>query len=50
MRPNKIKQLWRDGQCVTLGWLSVSHGITARSWRGKASMRCASTYSTAPLK
>ena len=29
MRPNKIKQMWRDGQCVTLGWLSVSHGFTA---------------------
>ena len=29
MRPNKIKQMWRDGKCVTLGWLSVSHGITA---------------------
>ncbi len=29
MRPNKIKQMWRDGNCVTLGWLSVSHGFTA---------------------
>src|SRR4029078_3638666 len=29
MRPNKIKQMWRDGKCVTLGWLSISHGITA---------------------
>src|SRR6476469_3433272 len=29
MRPNKIKQRWRAGQCVTLGWLSVSHGFTA---------------------
>ncbi|MFO1161322.1 MAG: aldolase/citrate lyase family protein [Reyranellaceae bacterium] len=29
MRPNKIKQMWRDGKCVTLGWLSVSHGLTA---------------------
>ena len=29
MRPNKIKQMWRDGQFVTLGWLSVSHGFTA---------------------
>jgi 4-hydroxy-2-oxoheptanedioate aldolase len=29
MRPNKIKQMWRAGQCVTLGWLSVSHGFTA---------------------
>jgi len=29
MRPNKIKQKWKAGQCVTLGWLSVSHGFTA---------------------
>ena len=29
MRPNKIKQMWRAGQYVTLGWLSVSHGFTA---------------------
>lgn len=29
MRPNRIKQMWRDGQFVTLGWLSVSHGFTA---------------------
>ena len=29
MRPNKIKQMWRDGKNVTLGWLSVSHGFTA---------------------
>src|SRR3954465_4236094 len=29
MRPNRIKQMWRDGQCVTLGWLSVSHGFSA---------------------
>ena len=29
MRSNKIKQIWRDGKCATLGWLSVSHGITA---------------------
>lgn len=29
MRPNKIKQLWREGKYVTLGWLSVSHGFTA---------------------
>ncbi len=29
MRPNKIKQMWRDGKFVTLGWLSVSHGFTA---------------------
>jgi len=29
VRANKIKQMWRDGRCVTLGWLSVSHGFTA---------------------
>ena len=29
MRPNKIKQMWQDGKCVTLGWLSVSHTFTA---------------------
>ena len=29
MRPNKIKEMWRDGKFVTLGWLSVSHGFTA---------------------
>jgi len=29
MRPNKIKQLWRDGKTATLGWLSISHGFTA---------------------
>lgn len=29
MRPNKIKQLWRDGESVTLGWLSIAHGFTA---------------------
>lgn len=29
MRPNKIKQMWRDGKYVTLGWLSIAHGFTA---------------------
>ena len=29
MRPNKIKQMWREGKCASLGWLSVSHGFTA---------------------
>src|SRR5258707_8791641 len=29
MRQNKIKQMWHSGKCVTLGWLSVSHGFTA---------------------
>lgn len=29
MRGNKIKQMWRDKQCVTMGWLSISNGFTA---------------------
>src|SRR5438309_5520104 len=29
VRPNRIKQMWRDKKCVTMGWLSVSHGFTA---------------------
>jgi 4-hydroxy-2-oxoheptanedioate aldolase len=29
MRPNKIKQMWRDGKTATLGWLSISHGFSA---------------------
>ena len=29
MRPNKIKQMWRDKKPVTLGWLSVPNGFTA---------------------
>ncbi len=29
MRPNKIKQIWRDGNSATLGWLSISHGFSA---------------------
>ena len=29
MRPNRIKQMWREGKFVTMGWLSVSHGFTA---------------------
>ena len=29
MRPNKIKQIWRENKWATLGWLSVSHGFTA---------------------
>src|SRR5262249_21632693 len=29
MRPNRIKQMWRDGQHVTLGWLSVAPRFTA---------------------
>jgi 4-hydroxy-2-oxoheptanedioate aldolase len=29
VRPNRIKQIWRDGKPVTLGWLSVPNGFTA---------------------
>src|SRR5262245_4964818 len=29
VRPNRIKQMWREGKFVTMGWLSVSHGFTA---------------------
>jgi len=29
VRPNRMKQIWREGRCVTMGWLSVSHGFTA---------------------
>jgi len=29
MRPNLIKQMWRDGKCPTLGWISVSNWFTA---------------------
>src|SRR5438094_6217912 len=29
MRPNKIKQMWRENRCVTMGWLSLSNGFTA---------------------
>ena len=29
MRPNKIKQMWKEGKPVTLGWLSLSHSFSA---------------------
>src|SRR5258708_7695986 len=29
MRKNKIKEMWRAKKCVTLGWLSLSHGFSA---------------------
>ena len=29
MRPNRIKQIWREGRSVTMGWLSVANGFTA---------------------
>ena len=51
MRSNSIKQMWRAGQCVTLGWLSVSHGFTAEVMaRQGFDAPCASTCSTAPLR
>ena len=29
MRPNRIKQMWREHRPVTMGWLSISNGFTA---------------------
>ena len=29
MRQNKIKQMWKAGKCPTLGWISLSHGLSA---------------------
>ena len=29
MRPNKMKQIWREGRWISMGWLSISHGFTA---------------------
>ena len=29
MRPNKIKQLWKEGKPVTLGWLSIGNSFSA---------------------
>lgn len=29
MRPNKIKEMWRDGKYVTLGWLSIPNTFSA---------------------
>ena len=29
MRPNKIKQLWKEGKTVTMGWLSFADTFTA---------------------
>jgi 4-hydroxy-2-oxoheptanedioate aldolase len=29
VRPNKIKQMWREGKKVTMGWLSIPNGFTA---------------------
>lgn len=29
MKPNTIKQMWRDGQQVTLGWLSIPNSFSA---------------------
>jgi 4-hydroxy-2-oxoheptanedioate aldolase len=29
MRPNKIKQLWKEGKTVTMGWLSIADTFSA---------------------
>ena len=29
MRANKIKQIWGQSKCATLGWLSIAHGFTS---------------------
>jgi 4-hydroxy-2-oxoheptanedioate aldolase len=29
VRPNKMKQIWREGRWISMGWLSISHGFTA---------------------
>ena len=29
MRANKIKEIWGQSKCATLGWLSIAHGFTA---------------------
>ncbi len=29
MRPNKIKQMWKEGRPVTLGWLSIANSFIA---------------------
>jgi 4-hydroxy-2-oxoheptanedioate aldolase len=29
MRPNKIKQMWKEGKTVTLGWLSIANSFSA---------------------
>lgn len=29
MRPNKIKQMWKEGKPVTLGWISIANSFSA---------------------
>lgn len=29
MRPNKIKQMWKEGKTVTLGWISLANSFSA---------------------
>ena len=48
MRPNRIKQIWRDGRFVTLGWLSVSHGFTAEVMARNMTDAFARVVRTAP--
>src|SRR5260370_5540511 len=52
MRPNKIKQMWRAGKCVTLGWLSVSHGFSTEvmARQGYEAVRIDLQHGTAEVK
>lgn len=34
MRPNKIKQLWREGKPVSMGWLLIGHSLMAETMAG----------------
>jgi len=43
---DKIKQMWRAGQYVTMGWLSISHGFTAEVMARQGFDTYASTCST----
>ena len=34
MRPNKIKQLWREGKTVAMGWLLIGNSLMAETMAG----------------
>lgn len=34
MQPNKIKQLWREGKSVSMGWLLIGHTLMAETMAG----------------
>lgn len=34
MRPNKIKQLWREGKTVSMGWLLIGNSLMAETMAG----------------